>query len=169
MITLGELVFLLNSLAGCFWAGNHKCLPHIFLHLFLCIQLMLAPFVALGNIHEYRAAILKGDPIDATTYKQASTMAALQVTKVNNIIHNRDLGAVFSCTPLLLCVSFTPTPRNLPPPSGGHGSPDLSAPVPRKAITLLPRSCHPLSRRPTNSCPKTGSHEMCWSRHAPSS
>jgi hypothetical protein len=46
--TLEEMIFLLNSPEGRKWTSLHKNLPHLHLHLFLAVQHMLAPFVALG-------------------------------------------------------------------------------------------------------------------------
>jgi hypothetical protein len=133
MLALNELVFLLNSPTGRVWAGQHKNMPHVFLHLFLSVQHMLAPFISLANILEYRQAVIKGDPIDIIAYKEAHAFALLQVTKVNNIIHHGDLG-VFREPPSIMRI-FYPESADTSPPNkrGSQGTPDLSAPVPRKS------------------------------------
>jgi hypothetical protein len=89
---MAELIFLLNSPAGRVWTGLHKSLPHVFLHLTIALQHMLSPFVALGHCLEYRQAVLAGQPLAVSAYKEASRFAMLQVQKINNIIHNGDLG-----------------------------------------------------------------------------
>jgi hypothetical protein len=90
---MAELVFLLNSPAGCVWTVLHKNLPHVFLHLTMALQHMLSPFVALGRCLEYCQAVLAMQPLAASAYKEASQFAMLhQVQKINNIIHNGDLG-----------------------------------------------------------------------------
>jgi hypothetical protein len=136
--TLEEMIFLLNSPDGRKWTALHKNLPHLYLHLFLAVQHMLAPFIALGNVQEYRQAVLNGTPIDVAGYKSALALATLQVTKVGNIIHNGDLG-VFSDPPSIMRI-FYPDPTDAPnskkgggpPPTGPNRTPELSSPIPRR-------------------------------------
>jgi hypothetical protein len=135
---LEEMVFLLNSPVGRKWSTLHKTLPHLYLHLFLAVQHMLAPFVALGNIQECRQAVSSGTPIDVAGYESALALATLQVTKVGNIIHNGDLG-VFSDPPSIMRI-FYPDKADAPGAKKGGGqsptrpgqTPDLSSPVPRR-------------------------------------
>jgi hypothetical protein len=74
---LEELVFLLNSPAGRVWTGQHKNLPHVFLHVFLSVQHMMCTFIALGNCLEYRQAVLDSQPVAVNTYKEASAFTLL--------------------------------------------------------------------------------------------
>lgn len=53
---------------------------------------MMGPFIALGNCLAYREAVISGTPVSAAAYTEASAFAMQQVTKVNNIIHQGDLG-----------------------------------------------------------------------------
>jgi hypothetical protein len=134
---LEEMIFLLNSPVGRKWTTLHK-MPHLYLHLFLASQHMLAPFIALGNVQEYRQAVLNGTPIDVAGYKSALTLATLQVTKVGNIIHNGDLG-VFSDPPSIMRIFYPESTGPSGPkkvggqtPPGSGRTPDLSGPVPRR-------------------------------------
>ena len=54
---------------------------------------MMGPFIALGNCLAYREAVISGTPVSAAAYTEASAFAMQQVTKVNNIIHQGDLGS----------------------------------------------------------------------------
>lgn len=137
-VALAELVFTLNSPSGRLWTGRHKALPHVFLHLFIAVQHMLGPFVSLGNTLEYREAVLSGSPVAVAAYKSASAFALLQVHKVNNIIHQGDLG-IFREAPSIMRIFY-------PNATGGTKLPsaikddytivsDLTSPVPRKKTT----------------------------------
>ena len=133
---LNELVFTLNTPMGRVWSDQHKALPHVSLHLFIAVQHMLGPFIALGNVMEYRNAVLLGTPVAVAAYKEASAFAILQVRKVNNIIHQGDLGT-FAAAPSIMRLfypdSTTPSVPNYNPASGtGSVISDLTNPVPRK-------------------------------------
>jgi hypothetical protein len=159
-IALEELVFLLNTREGRVWTGQHKGLPHVFLHLFISAQHMLGPFIALGNTLEYRQAVLAGDPVAVAAYTAASKFALLQVHKVNNIIHQGDLGA-FREAPSIMGIFHQNTPESSPakrsPPSAvsddSTAVSDLSSPVPRKGKK-------PADSRSPASQPNDSSHDL---------
>jgi hypothetical protein len=156
-ITLEELFFLLNSPAGHVWTGQHKNLPHVFLHLFLSVQHMLGPFIALGNCLKYRQAVIDCQPVTVTTYKEASAFALLQVHKINNIIHDGDLG-VFREPPPIMRVFY---PDASDPSAVKHGNstssnndrdpdsstPGLTGPVPRKTGGTKPSDSEDQQKR----------------------
>jgi hypothetical protein len=166
---LEEIIFVLNSPVGRKWTTSHKKMPHLCLHLFLAVQHMLAPFIALGNVQEHRQAVLNGAPIDVAGYKSALALAALQVTKVGNIIHNGDLG-VFADPPSIMRI-FYPGPAGAPVskkggdqlPSGSSQNPDLSSPVPpRSPPPTCDSSCQSRRRQPLER-----DYEVQWTGPSP--
>jgi hypothetical protein len=104
---MAELFFLLNSPAGRVWTGLHKSLPHVFLHLTIALQHMLSPFVALGHCLEYRQAVLAGQLLAVSAYKEASRSQCCRSKKSTTLFTMAT--SVISGTLLPLCASFIPS------------------------------------------------------------
>jgi hypothetical protein len=141
---IGELIFLLNSPMGRIWTDQHKRLPHVFLHMFIAVQHMWGPFIALANCLEYRNAVQAGTPVAVAAYKEASAFALLQVHKINNIIHQGSLGP-FEAAPSIMRIFYPEDAKSSGSKRGtvsddSTAMSDLTNPVPRKDQQRSPNS-----------------------------
>jgi hypothetical protein len=101
---------LLTSADGVAWANYHAKFPEVFLNLLISVQMIFAPFMALGNTAEYRNPEAVIDP---SAFKSPSLVARSIVQEITAILPRLSAGPYTELPTTLTTVSpeFAGKPR----------------------------------------------------------